>query len=147
MISTIRCRKISFCVLRSSKVRLLLDTHVILALIEGEPERFGQQVARALLPPNILLTSVASLWEIAIKTRLGKLALDVGLDQLERSLEKLDLDLLPIVAKHVLEDVSPVPDTRDPFDRLLLAQCSVEGARLLTVDRALVRHPLAHNST
>jgi PIN domain nuclease of toxin-antitoxin system len=144
MISTIRCPKISLCVQRNSKVRLLLDTHIILALIEDEPERFGQEVARALLPPNILSASVASLWEIAIKMRLGKLGLDVGLDQLEQSVEKLGIDWLPIVAKHVIEDIAPIPKTRDPFNRLLLAQCSVEGAQLLTVDRALVGHPLAH---
>ncbi len=44
---------------------------------------------------------------------------------------------------HAIAEVLPEPATRDPFDRLLLAQCLVEGLRLVTVDRALVGHPLA----
>jgi PIN domain nuclease of toxin-antitoxin system len=42
----------------------------------------------------------------------------------------------------MLASVDPDPKTRDPFDRMLLAQCEVEGFRLLTIDRALVSHPL-----
>jgi PIN domain nuclease of toxin-antitoxin system len=57
----------------------------------------------------------------------------------------LDLDvlLLTIDERHVLAALDPEPVTCDPFDRLLLAQCGVEGMRHLTVDRALAAHPLA----
>jgi PIN domain nuclease of toxin-antitoxin system len=44
---------------------------------------------------------------------------------------------------HALASVEPEPATRDPFDRMLVAQCQIEGLRLLTIDRALVSHPLA----
>jgi len=125
-------------------MRLLLDTHVLIALLEREPTRLGRSITRAFLAQHVLSSSVASLWEIAIKTRIGKLKLDIKLDLLEQSIGRLGLDLLPIQAKHVVEEVSPAPATRDPFDRLLLAQCVVEGMRLLTIDRALADHPFAY---
>jgi len=53
------------------------------------------------------------------------------------------LEILAIEVAHVLHAVDPEPPTRDPFDRLLLAQCHVEGLKLVTVDRALVDHPPA----
>jgi PIN domain nuclease of toxin-antitoxin system len=54
--------------------------------------------------------------------------------------------VLPIVTAHVIAHVAPEPPTRDPFDRLLLAQCKTEARRLVTIDRALVDHPLAAKS-
>ena len=90
--------------------------------------------------------SVASLWEIAIKTRLGKLGLNVALESLPELIETMRLDLLPIHARHVLAKAEPEPPTRDPFDRPLLAQCAVDGLRLVTIDRALTAHPLAFAS-
>jgi PIN domain nuclease of toxin-antitoxin system len=51
--------------------------------------------------------------------------------------------LLVIEASYVLSAVDPEPTTRDPFDRLLLAQCAVENLHLVTIDRHLTAHPLA----
>ena len=51
--------------------------------------------------------------------------------------------LLAIDHRHAVTAVDPAPDTRDPFDRMLLAQCAVEGLRLVTIDRVLAAHPLA----
>ena len=53
------------------------------------------------------------------------------------------LTMLPIAIEHVLTVAQPEPPTRDPFDRLLLAQAQVENLQLVTIDRALVDHPLA----
>lgn len=86
---------------------------------------------------------MASLWEIAIKSRLGKLDAGVPLERMQSSLQDAGLTILPIEIKHVLTAADPEPPTRDPFDRLLLAQCQVEGLQLVTIDRALVDHPLA----
>jgi PIN domain nuclease of toxin-antitoxin system len=55
----------------------------------------------------------------------------------------LGIDLVPINEHHALAAVEPEPATRDPFDRLLLSQCQVEGLRLVTIDRALIDHRLA----
>jgi PIN domain nuclease of toxin-antitoxin system len=124
-------------------MRLLLDTQILIALIDQRPERLGERIEAALAAPeSTLFVSVASLWEIAIKTRLGKLRLNIGIHLLPELIEAMRADLMPILASHVLANAEPEPPTRDPFDRLLLAQCAVEGFRLVTIDRALVAHPL-----
>ena len=124
--------------------RLLLDTHVILAIVQKElPERFPE-VARMLSQSTTTgYVSVASLWEIAIKTRLGKLAPSLPLLEIPDFLAASGLAILNIEAKHATTATDPEPETRDPFDRLLLAQCQIEGLRLVTIDRALVDHPVA----
>ena len=125
-------------------MKLLLDTHVLPALLGGRVGSLGRDVEKAVASDeNALWTSIASLWEIAIKWRLGKLPLAVSPQCLPEVLADLGLSMLEITVRHVLADVGPEPETHDPFDRLLLAQCGVEDLRLLTVDRALVGHPLA----
>jgi len=125
-------------------MRLLLDTHVLLGLTRGVVTSYGGGVAQLLATDSIEAhASVASLWEIAIKTRLGKLDPGLPLDDLAGYLEAIGLAILPIDRRHAVEWVEPEPATRDPFDRMLLAQCKVEGPRLVTFDRALISHPLA----
>lgn len=125
-------------------MRLLLDTHIVVSIVN---ERTADLPAglRGMLadPQSEFYVSVASLWEIAIKRRLGKLTLSSDLELLPNVLISGGLELLMINEHHVLVTVQPEPLTRDPFDRLLLAQCEVEGLRLVTVDRALVSHMLA----
>ena len=95
-------------------------------------------------PRNEVLISVASLWEIAIKARRGRLPLTIDLAFIPDQIRTAPgLSLLDISSRHVLADTDPKPSTNDPFDRLLLAVAGVEDARLLTVDRELARHPLA----
>jgi PIN domain nuclease of toxin-antitoxin system len=125
-------------------MRLLLDTHILLALLEKRAADFGSHVEFLLRNEDAeFVVSVASLWEIAIKRRLGKLSLAIGLEALPELLEAMRMEILSINARHALAAVEPEPRTRDPFDRLLLAQCKIEALRLVTVDRALLDHPLA----
>jgi PIN domain nuclease of toxin-antitoxin system len=125
-------------------MRLLIDTHVLIAVVQDQVEAMDRPIREALSTPGAYLyASVASLWEIAIKVRIGKLPLRGPLSQLPRLAEASRLTVLTIEAAHVLADLNPLPATRDPFDRLLLAQCQVENLRLVTSDGALVRHPLA----
>ena len=124
-------------------MKLLLDTHIVLSIVN---ERIAELPAtlRGVLadPDSEFFVSVASLWEIAIKWRLGKLNLSGDLELLPAIVTSGGIELLPINEHHVLATIRPEPMTRDPFDRLLLAQCSVEELRLVTVDRALIQHPL-----
>lgn len=123
--------------------RLLIDTNVLIPLAEEELEPLSSALRTCISDPESLLyASVASLWEIAIKSRIGKLKLKTELALLRQSLLNMDISLLIIDDRHVLAEVFPEPDTRDPFDRLLLAQCKVEDMRLVTLDRALAAHPL-----
>jgi PIN domain nuclease of toxin-antitoxin system len=125
-------------------MRLLLDTHVFLALIGPGAASLPTAVAALLKDAgNEHHFSAASLWEIAIKCRLGKLELTHDLRALPELLDGLGVRIVAIDERHALTSVEPEPTTRDPFDRMLLAQCQVEGLRLVTVDRALVAHPLS----
>jgi len=125
-------------------MRLLLDTHILLAVVEKRAQSFPAEIQRLLADPTgEFHVSVASLWEIAIKTRLGKLKINPPLDSLPELIAGMGIELVLINARHVLASVHPEPPTRDPFDRLLLAQCQVEGLRLITIDRALVSHVMA----
>jgi PIN domain nuclease of toxin-antitoxin system len=125
-------------------MRLLLDTHIFLALIGRSVANLPAAITAALSdPPAEHFLSAASLWEIAIKTRLGKLKLTTRLEALLELFDGLGVRILSINDGHALASVEAEPATRDPFDRMLLVQCRVEGLRLLTMDRALVSHPLA----
>lgn len=69
--------------------------------------------------------------------------MDVPPDGLAALLLSLGMSIMPIEHRHATAALDPDPATRDPFDRMLLAQCAVEELRLVTVDRALTGHPLA----
>ena len=125
-------------------MRLLIDTRVFLALMGPGAASLPAAVDASLRDGgDEHYLSAASLWEIAIKCRLGKLKLTHELGALPELLDGLEIKIVPIDECHALASVDPEPMTRDPFDRMLLAQCQVEGLRLHTTDRALVAHPLA----
>lgn len=125
-------------------MEILLDTHVLLRLLDARLGALPLPMRNAVTDPaNTLRVSVASLWEIAIKVRLGKLALSHEARLLPDLLGHMGIALISIDHRHVLANVVPEPETRDPFDRLLLAQCVVEGLRLVTLDRTLADHPFA----
>lgn len=124
-------------------MRILLDTHILIAVTDGRLASVYPDIAAGVVRSDVQTwASVASLWEIAIKTRLGKLAPGIVLPDLASFFETAGFTILPIDRQHVIADVTPVPRTRDPFDRLLLAQCQVESLSLVTVDGALRGHPL-----
>ena len=125
-------------------MKLLLDTQIVLAVMGKQVETLAPFMQRALAADDHeLLVSVATLWEIAIKWRLGKLTLSVEPDLLPALLEAMGLQLIAIEARHVVSGADPEPPTRDPFDRLLLTLCQVDGLTFLTADRALRTHPVA----
>jgi PIN domain nuclease of toxin-antitoxin system len=124
-------------------VRFLLDTHLVLAVVNGTPERLSEAHCGILSDPSHdFVASAASLWEIAIKFRLGKLPLRIEPGDLSAYLEASEISVLPVTAEHATIEALPVPQTRDPFDRLLLAVAQIEEAALLTTDSRLVIHPL-----
>ncbi|MCJ2082922.1 type II toxin-antitoxin system VapC family toxin [Methylobacterium sp. J-090] len=125
-------------------MRLLLDTHVLIGLSRGGLDGIYPAIASGLARGgHDVALSVVSLWEIAIKTRLGKLEPGVPPAHLAAFFEAAGFMILLITHHHVVAEVSPEPPTRDPFDRLLLGQCRIEKRYLVTVDQALRDHPFA----
>ena len=119
----------------------LLDTHVLL-WAAGMPERLPGEV-RAMIEnlETELIFSAASLWEIAIKSGLGRADFRVDPRLLRRGLLENDYTELAVTGAHaVVVDLLP-PIHRDPFDRILIAQAQVEGITLLTTDEVVGRYP------
>ena len=125
---------------------LLLDTHIFLWVVGNELAARDRRIADLLRGRADLHVSLATVWEIAIKRRLGKLDIGFDLADTQKVLTGMRLRLLDITLDHVTAELDPWPPTRDPFDRLLLAQCQTESLRLVTADRALFDHPLAARS-
>lgn len=122
-------------------MKLLLDTHVLL-WAAGEPGRLSAAARRLLNDgANELVFSVASLWEIAIKRSLGRKDFQVDARLLRRGLLDNGYSELPIISDHVVAVESLPLIHKDPFDRLLLAQATVEGITLLTVDPQVAQYP------
>lgn len=122
-------------------MRLLLDTHVLLWWWQDDPHLSDELRAQIATPSHELFVSVASAWEITIKTSLGKLRFP-----LERMTPLLDAEgfrLLPIQLIHALA-VADLPwHHRDPFDRLLIAQARAEGLTLVTCDARFAQYEVA----
>jgi len=92
-------------------------------------------------PANTLLFSAASLWEIAIKRSLGRADFQVDARVLRRGLFDNGYEELPITSEHAVF-IDSLPDLhKDPFDRILVAQATVEGITLLTADAVLAQYP------
>jgi PIN domain nuclease of toxin-antitoxin system len=122
-------------------VSFLLDIHVLL-WAAGTPERLPGD-ARAMIenPAAELVFSAASLWEVAIKSGLGRLDFRVDSRLLRRGLLENDYAELSGTGAHaVIVDLLP-PIHRDPFNRILVAQAQVEGITLLTADEVVGRCP------
>jgi PIN domain nuclease of toxin-antitoxin system len=116
---------------------LLLDTQAFLWFIAGSSSLSAR--ARSLIEDidHRRLLSIASVWEMAIKVSLGKLNLAQPFDVLiPQQLAMNDIELLPIGFEHAARLISLPFYHRDPFDRLLVAQCMVERLPLVSVDQA-----------
>jgi PIN domain nuclease of toxin-antitoxin system len=122
-------------------VKLLLDTHLIVwAAIESA--RLPAAARRLMADPdNELLFSAASLWEVAIKRGLGRADFQPDVRLLRRNLVDNGYIELPIVSSHILGLESLPKIHKDPFDRILVAQATVEGITLLTVDSKVAQYP------
>ena len=122
-------------------MRLLLDTHVLLWWLADD--RKLSKDARTMIADadHQVLVSAASVWEVAIKAALRRI--EIELDDLEDAILKSGFEPLPIggppaVGVGRLQNVH-----RDPFDRMLVAQASIEELRLVTHDRVFERYGLS----
>jgi PIN domain nuclease of toxin-antitoxin system len=115
-------------------MRLLLDTHIYLWCTNND--RKLSKKARVLIQDaDEIYVSSASIWEAAIKNKLGKLKVDI--DDLVSAIVASGFLELPITAKHAAA-VNKLPSHhRDPFDRILIAQAMSEPLKLLTADEML----------
>lgn len=115
-------------------MRLLLDTHILYWWFY-EPDKLSSVALNSVKEADEVFYSSASLWEIAIKSRLGQIKADP--EQMLHWIEQNDFIELPIFARHTLL-VSSLPlHHSDPFDRILISQAMCEPLHLVTTDAQL----------
>jgi len=121
-------------------VTYLLDTHIWLWLLES-PTKIASPARAALEAADELVLSVASVWEIAIKVNLGKLAVRRGVHAArDEILAAIGGRELAITSAHALAAADLPALHRDPFDRVLIAQTLIEGLVLVTADEAVPQY-------
>ena len=119
-------------------MKLLLDTHAFLWFIGGDAAL--SRKSRSLIEDsaNGKLVSIVSLWEIAIKTSIGKLPLAKPFEQLiPEQLQRNGFEVLGLTVGHTAKLAQLPFHHRDPFNRMLVAQCLAEGLPLVSSDDAL----------
>ncbi len=119
-------------------MRLLLDTHILLWALDT-PDRLPYLLREQLESPSIeVYFSAASIWEIAIKSALGKVSFNYSPDQIANGARKTGFMEIPISSEHAAGIVRLPLHHADPFDRLLIAQALSIPARLVTADATLI---------
>ena len=123
-------------------MKVLLDTHTFLWW-DGEPEKLSKPaLGLCQNPENDLFLSVASVWEMQIKIQLGKLKVNLPLDNLIHQQEENGIEILPVHISHVFELSNLPSHHKDPFDRLLIAQARIEEMVFVSADPIIVRYPV-----
>jgi PIN domain nuclease of toxin-antitoxin system len=103
-------------------MRVLIDTHALLWYLQGDANLSNLALTTIEDKDHDVFVSIVSLWEIAIKSGLGKLELQRPFENLEADLQRLDIKILPIAFAE-LDIYRSLPlHHRDPFDRILIAQ-------------------------
>jgi len=118
-------------------MRLLLDTHIFLWAVSGSP-LLKPAIRRTIESADQVYVSAASIWEVAIKARLGKIEADPG--ELAAAIEASGFIELPVRAAHAAAVARLALHHADPFDRLLVAQAMTEPLRFLTADAVLAQY-------
>ncbi|HYU11410.1 MAG TPA: type II toxin-antitoxin system VapC family toxin [Stellaceae bacterium] len=122
-------------------MRLLLDTHLLL-WAAGPLARLSSPARRLIEDPdNELVVSTASLWGIAIKSARRHPNFRVDARQLQRRLLNNGYRELAVTGEHAVAVADLPPLHKDPFDRILIAQSTVEGITLLTSDPRVAQYP------
>ena len=122
-------------------MRFLLDTHILLWWI-SEPQNLSKGVAGLIQRgQNTLFWSSASSWEVAIKYKMGRLALPENpVSFLPKQLSLNHISSLPIQDSHAYEAGMLPRHHQDPFDRMLVAQARIEKLKLVTDDSKIRRY-------
>lgn len=118
----------------------LLDTSTLLWSL-GAPERLSRRV-RSLVLGGQNVVSVASYWEVVVKTQKGFLSIPDLTTWWQRATDVIAARILPIRASH-LSALAALPTLhKDPFDRILIAQAIAEGLDFVTDDEHIISYPV-----
>ncbi|NOT48301.1 MAG: type II toxin-antitoxin system VapC family toxin [Acidobacteria bacterium] len=116
-------------------MRILIDTHILIWHLEDDKRLTAQHGNIIEDSNNRVFVSVASLWEIAIKTSRGKLSLSRPIEDIFSEIERSTSSILLIKANHSLHVSKLIFHHNDPFDRMIIAQALVEGLPVMSTDK------------
>jgi PIN domain nuclease of toxin-antitoxin system len=112
----------------------LLDTHTFLWFLEGNSNL--SEKARTIIenPENNNFISIASIWEVAVKMSIGKLRLDIKIEDLKTEILRNNFEILPLDFEHIIELSRLKEIHKDPFDRIIISQAVSEKLVILSKD-------------
>jgi PIN domain nuclease of toxin-antitoxin system len=119
----------------------LLDTHLLIWVVTEDRKLPAVVLDLVNAPENTLFFSVLSLWEITIKRGLNRKDFLYDARVVRRALLDNGYEEISILSQHVVAVDALPPIHKDPFDRLLVAQATVEGITLLTADTTMAQYP------
>jgi PIN domain nuclease of toxin-antitoxin system len=122
--------------------RFLLDTHVFLWLIQGDPQLSSRVRAIIADDASQLNFSVVSIWEIAIKLNIGKLKIEHSIEDIYQLLAQLKIEILPIERLDLDRYLTLPLHHRDPFDRLIISQAIERELILISADGSFEPYPV-----
>ncbi|MCI5162656.1 MAG: type II toxin-antitoxin system VapC family toxin [Candidatus Electrothrix sp. AX5] len=124
-------------------MKILFDTHAFIWWDSNISRLSPEALQLCQNQENIILLSTVSIWEMQIKHQLGKLKLNLPLNDIVEAQQKTNgIEILPVIPPHVFALDSLPLHHKDPFDRLLIAQANVEEAVLLSCDSAVQQYPV-----
>ena len=124
-------------------MKVLLDTHAFLALMIDAPNLSPKARTIFLDSDSTLYLSMASVWEMAIKSGLNKLNLPLPVDQyITTRTQTHGITLLDITIEHMAAVENLPHHHKDPFDRLLISQCLSDKLPIMTADRMFAAYPI-----
>ncbi|MEO8173454.1 MAG: type II toxin-antitoxin system VapC family toxin [Sediminibacterium sp.] len=123
-------------------MQFLLDTHTLLWFLEGNDQLPVSTRKKIIDSNNSCFISIASLWKIAIKMSLDKLSLHFPFSSLANYLDDNEFEILPIDFNHLEQVVSLEFHHRDPFDRIIIAQCIADRLIIITKDKNFNGYPV-----
>jgi PIN domain nuclease of toxin-antitoxin system len=117
-------------------MRVLIDTHVFIWWT-SDVKKLSKTVSDLLQSPDIeIVLSIVSIWEMQIKSSLGKLEFRIELPQLvQEQIDRNRIEILPLALSHIYALTNLPNHHRDPFDRILIAQSMETGLQLVSIDR------------
>ncbi|KAB2833543.1 MAG: type II toxin-antitoxin system VapC family toxin [Candidatus Dadabacteria bacterium] len=125
-------------------MNLVLDTHAFLWIVSDDKKLSRKTKKLFLNKSNDIYLSAASIWEMAIKISLGRLTLDEPLESfIETHAVGNNIKILDIKSKHLYKIENLPFHHRDPFDRIIIAQCMIENYFIVGSDKAFDSYPVS----
>ncbi|MFM9837282.1 MAG: type II toxin-antitoxin system VapC family toxin [Cyclobacteriaceae bacterium] len=115
-------------------MNILLDTHALIWLFDGSGDLSNAARKEIENPQNTNYVSVVSFWEIAIKISIGKLEMDLSMEDLQKLAWENGIEVLAVRVEHTFQLRSLPYLHKDPFDRLIFSQALIESMDLVSCD-------------